>query len=238
MINKKDAFISGIKDAIPIALGYFAVSFTLGIAARNAGLNAFQGLLSALLLNASAGQYAVYNLIESQAYIVEIFLVNLIVNARYILMSFALSQRLNPNHSVKHRFFMSLGITDELFSLSIAKGNYINPYYYYGSMSALILWAAGNYLGVIAGNILPDNIVSALSVALYAMFVAAVMPEAKNNRTVAIFVILSYILSFLADLLGWVEILSPGIVTIGLTILIASLAAYLVPIREEGLNDD
>lgn len=238
MNNNILSFKKGLTDAIPIGLGYFAVSFTLGIAARNAGLTPDQGLLSALLLNASAGQYAVYNLIESQALLIEIILVNLIVNARYILMSFALSQRMNPDHPIKHRFLISLGITDELFSLSIVDNNYINPNYYYGSMTALLLWALGTFLGVIAGNILPIRIVSAMSVALYAMFIAAVMPVAKNNRVVALFVILSYILSLLSDYFGWVEKYSAGMVTIGLTVIIAGLAAYFFPIGDEVLEDE
>lgn len=231
-------FKKGIKDAIPVALGYFAVSFTLGIAARNAGLSSFQGLLSALLLNASAGQYAVYNLIESNSLVVEIILVNLVVNARYILMSFAMSQRMNPKDSKVHRFLMSLGITDELFGLSIAEDKYIHPYYYYGTMTALIFWALGTFIGVIAGNILPMNIVSALSVALYGMFVAAVIPAARINRVIATFVVVSYLASFAADWMGLVERFSPGIVTIALTVIIASIAALLFPVEEvEGYDE-
>lgn len=231
-------FKKGVKDSIPVALGYFAVSFTLGIAARNAGLTSFQGLLSALLLNASAGQYAVYNLIESNSMVVEIILVNLVVNARYILISFAMSQRMNPNDSKIHRFFMSLGITDELFGLSIAEDKYIHPYYYYGTMTSLIFWALGTYMGVIAGNILPESIVSALSVALYGMFVAAVIPAARVNRVIASFVVVSYLASFAADWLGLVERFSPGIVTIVLTLIIASLAALLYPVEEGEALDE
>src|SRR5699024_10130417 len=103
---------------------------------------------------------------------VEVVLVTLVVNARYILMSLALSQRVHPDSPMRHRFLISLGITDELFGLSIADNKFVQPYYYYRTMTSLLWWAIGNFIGVIAGNILPLSIVSALSVALYGMFIA------------------------------------------------------------------
>lgn len=238
MKRNVDYFKDGLKDSIPLAIGYFSVAFTLGIAARNAGLTPLQGFLSALLLNASAGQYAVYSLFESNAPFVEVVLVTLVVNARYILMSLALSQRVHPDSPMRHRFLISLGITDELFGLSIADNKFVQPYYYYRTMTSLLWWAIGNFIGVIAGNILPLSIVSALSVALYGMFIAAVIPSAKVNRTIAFFVVVSYVASFTADVIGLVERFSSGIVTIVLTVIIASVAAIRYPIEDEVIHDE
>ena len=183
--SRRSVYFEGLRDGFPIGLGYFAVSFSLGIAARNAGLTVAQGLLSSLLCNASAGEYALFTLIGSGAACVEIALATLIINARYLLMSCALSQRMSPDMPFYHRFFIGFDVTDELFGITIARPGCVEPRYFYGAMTASIpLWAAGTALGIFMGNLLPARIVSALSVALYGMFLAIIVPPAKENRVV------------------------------------------------------
>ena len=121
-------FQEGMKDAIPIGLGYFAVAFSLGIAARNAGMNAFQGFLLSFLNNASAGEYAGITVIAANASYIEIAVVTLIANARYLLMSCAMGQRLKPGLSFGHRLLMGYDITDELFGIAIARPGYLEPF--------------------------------------------------------------------------------------------------------------
>lgn len=155
-------FRKGMKDAIPIGLGYLAVAFSLGIAARNAGMNAFQGFLMSMLNNASAGEYAGITVIAANSPYVEIAIVTLITNARYLLMSCAMGQRLTPGLSFGHRLLMGFDITDELFGIAIARPGYLHPWYTYGAMTVAIPgWAVGTALGVTAGNMLPARIVSA-----------------------------------------------------------------------------
>ena len=89
----RKVFCDGMRDGVPIALGYFAVSFSLGIAARKAGFTPFQGFLVSLLNNASAGEYAAFALIMANATYFEVAVITLIANARYLLMSCALAQR-------------------------------------------------------------------------------------------------------------------------------------------------
>ena len=104
----------------------------------------------------------------------------LVANARYLLMSTAMSQRLSPQLPMAHRLLMSYGITDELFGIAIMRSGYLNPYYTYGAMAvALPMWSCGTMLGIIAGNLLPKILVSAFGVALYGMFLAIVIPPAK-----------------------------------------------------------
>ena len=177
--SRRSVYFEGLRDGFPIGLGYFAVSFSLGIAARNAGLTVTQGLLSSLLCNASAGEYALFTLIGSGAACVEIALATLIINARYLLMSCALSQRMSPDMPFYHRFFIGFDVTDELFGITIARPGCVEPRYFYGAMTASIpMWAAGTALGIFMGNLLPARIVSALSVALYGMFLAIIVPPA------------------------------------------------------------
>ena len=128
----KKVFMEGMRDGLPIGLGYFAVSFSLGIVARNAGLNAFQGFLASLLTNASAGEYAIFTLIAANATYFEVAIMTLITNARYLLMSCALSQRFSPDTGIGHRLLLGYDVTDELFGITIARKGMINPFYTYG----------------------------------------------------------------------------------------------------------
>ena len=160
----RKVFCEGMRDGVPIALGYFAVSFSLGIAARNAGLTPIQGFVASLFNNASAGEYAAFSLIAAGATYVEVAIITLIANARYLLMSCALAQRFAPGTPFFHRLIIGYDVTDELFGITIARPGYLNPFYTYGAIAlAAPAWAMGTALGIVAGNLLPLRAVSALS---------------------------------------------------------------------------
>lgn len=239
MANKKYDFIEGLRDGLPIGLGYFAVAFSLGITARNAGLNSFEGFLSSILNHASAGEYALYSSIQAMEAYLEVAIITLVVNARYSLMSCSLSQRFNPNQSFFHRILMGFGITDEIFGIAIARPGYLSPAYYYGAMTMSIpLWGLGNALGIWAGNLFPANVVSALSVALYGMFVAIIIPPAKKDKIIALAIVVSFALSYLCTQIPFVKELTDGTRMIVLTVLISSIIAILKPVKEETINSE
>ena len=227
----RQVLVNGIRDGIPIGLGYFAVSFSLGIAARKAGLSPFQGFLASLFNNASAGEYAAFSLIAAGATYVEVAIITLIANARYLLMSCALAQRFAPGTPFFHRLIIGYDVTDELFGTTFARPGYLNPFYTYGAIAlAAPAWAMGTALGIVAGNLLPLRAVSALSVALYGMFLAIIIPPARKNRVVAVLVALSFALSFVCNYLPGIASLSDGTRTILLTVLISCGAAVLFPV--------
>lgn len=231
----RSVLLEGMRDGIPIGLGYLAVSFSLGIAARNAGMTAFQGFLMSLLNNASAGEYAGISVIAVNGTYLEVALVTLIANARYLLMSCALSQRFQPGTSLIHRLLIGYDVTDELFGITIARPGILNPYYTYGAILVAIPgWSVGTALGIIAGNVLPARVVSALSVALYGMFLAIIIPPARKDRVVAGLVILSFAGSWAAGWLPLVSGLSGGTRTILLTVAISAAGALLFPVKQEG----
>ena len=116
--ERRRVFLSGVRDGVPIGLGYLAVAFSLGIAARNAGLNAFQGFLISLLNNASAGEYAAFTVIAADSGFLEMALITLITNARYLLMSCSLSQKFSPDTPLHHRLLVGYDVTDELFGIA------------------------------------------------------------------------------------------------------------------------
>lgn len=233
MENRQTCFRQGVRDGIPIALGYFAVAFTLGIAAKNAGFSAFQAMVESLTNNASAGEYAVFSLVSAGAGYWEVAVMTLVTNARYLLMSCSLSQKLAPETPLRHRMLVAFDVTDEIFGISIAVPGRLDPWYTYGAMAVAIPgWGLGTFLGVAVGNILPLRLASALSVGLYGMFLAIIVPPARKNRVVLGLVLISFAASFLMS--RWSLPVSSGVKTIVLTVVISLAAAVLFPVDTEG----
>ena len=233
-MNKKPIFLNGLKMGIPICFGYFAVSFSLGISAKNAGLSAFQAGFASILLNASAGEYALFTLIASNAGYIEVALMELVANARYLLMSCALSQKLSNEARLPHRLFIGIAITDEMFGASISRPEKVSPLYYFGMMSvAMPGWCLGTALGVAVGSVLPPLAVNSLSVSLYGMFLAVIIPEARKNLIVMGVVAVSFILSFTSSMAPIVSTIPEGTRIIILTIVISAISALLFPITDE-----
>ena len=232
-INRRQVLLEGMRDGLPIALGYFVVSFTLGIAAKNAGLNALEGFFASLFNNASAGEYAGFTVIASGGTLLTMAVLTLVANARYMLMSTVLSQKCPENLPLYHRILVAFDVTDEIFGITIARPGPLNPYYNYGAMLvALPGWSVGTALGIMAGSVLPLSAVSALSVALYGMFIWVIVPQGKNDRIIAVLIVISMLMSFGASLAPMISDLSAGTRTIILTVLIAGLAAYFFPHKE------
>lgn len=234
-MNNKKAFMKGMRDGFPIGLGYFAVSFSLGIIAKKGGLDPIMGFFSSLFTRASAGEYAIYTLIAACGTYTEAFVISLIANARYLLMNAALSQKFSEKTGMLVRILTGCMCTDEIFGISIAWPGTLNPLYTFGATCvAGPMWALGTSLGIIAGSSLPTRAVSALSVALYGMFLAIIIPPSKKDKAVALSVIASFILSYLFSVLPVVSKIGSGTRTIILTIVIACVAAWLKPVKEEG----
>ena len=228
-------FKEGFKTGIPIGLGYFAVAFSLGIVAAKAGLSPFQGFLTSFLVNASAGENAAFIAIRESVPYIQMILITIVSNIRYVLMSFALSQKIDPKTGLLHRLLLGFYLTDEYFALAISQDGYCDPFYSYGAISfAAPCWALGTAFGILMGHTLPFKIVSALSVALYGMFLAIIIPPAKKQKTIAILIIVSFLSSYL---LSEFTPLSQSSITIILTIVLSSLGAVLWPVKGEVHED-
>lgn len=230
--------MDGFRDGVPIGLGYFVVGFSLGIVAKYVGLSPLQGFVISLLNNASAGEYAAFTVIGSDAPYIEIALLTFIANARYVLMSTVLSQKFSPDTPFYHRIFVGFDVTDEIFGISIARGGrWLNPFYNYGAMlTALPGWSLGTACGIVAWYFFSEAAVSALSVALYGMFLAVIIPPARKDKIIGGAVVVSFLMSFLAE--KFFPEVSAGNRTIVLTVLIAGAAAVLFPIKVDDKEDD
>lgn len=231
---KNKVIIEGLRDGLPIGLGYFAVAFSLGIVARNAQVTPIQGFIASTLNLASAGEYALFTSMAQKASFFEIALITLVINARYLLMSCALTQKFDEKTSLTHRLLVGFGVTDEIFGITIARKGTLNPYYNYGAiLIAAPLWSLGTALGIWAGDLLPTNVVSALSVALYGMFLAVIVPPTKKHTVIKIAVLVSFLSSYLFCVIPYVKELSGGTKTIILTVSISALLAVIKPVPSD-----
>jgi len=230
--SKRRDIVNGLHIGLPIGLGYFAVAFSLGIIAKKAGLTASIGFMSSFFTRASAGEYGVYTLVAAGATYAELVAMCLITNLRYTLMSAALSQKLAPTTRWYHRLLMACCITDEIFGVSIAYPGHTPPAFTYAAaLLSTLFWASGCAAGILAGGMLPTSIVAALSVALYGMFLAIIIPPGRKDRNVLYTLIISFLLSGLCAVTPVLCTWSSGTRTVVLTVLIASVAAWLRPIK-------
>ena len=239
MTTRKTWLLRGIRDGMPIAIGYFAVAFALGIKATAAGLSAWQSALLSLLNVTSAGEAAGIALLGVGTTYVELAFTQLVINIRYLLMSCALSQKLAPETGLLHRLAVGYGVTDEIFGISASLDGNLSPYYSYGAILVAVPgWTLGTLLGAVMGALLPARATSALGVALYAMFLAIILPPARKSRVIATLVAVSMAasaaLTVLCEQLAltW---FTEGFRIVALTVSISLVAAIVCPVKE---NDE
>ncbi len=217
-------------------MGYFAVAFSLGIIAAKAGLAPAEGFFSSFFTRASAGEYGTYTLVAVQAAYAEVVAMCLVVNLRYMLMSAALSQKIAPGTSWLHRLLMACCVTDEVFGISVAHPGYTPPAYTYAAaLISSLFWASGCAVGIMAGSLLPQQMVTALSMSLYGMFLAIIIPPVHEDRNVLWALIASFVLSGLCAVAPVTGEWSSGMRTVALTIIISAVAAWIKPIN---VDDD
>lgn len=231
---KKSLYGEGVRDGIPIGLGYLSVSFGFGISAVNGGLSPLLAVLISLTNLTSAGQVAGLDIILKAGTVLEMVLTQLVINARYFLMSLSLSQRLDGGFTTRHRFLAAFGITDEIFGVASAKKGPLRPAYMYGLILLPLLgWTGGTLLGALAGSVLPTAIRNALGIAIYGMFVAIVVPPAKRDGGVLLAVSLGVAVSLALAYIPLFSFVTSGFAVIVSAIIAATVAALLFPVRKE-----
>ena len=195
-MNELKSFKKGIVDGLPICLGYLAVSFAFGISAVGQGLSVFEALIISMTNVTSAGQLAAVPIIVSGGTLVELAVAQLIINLRYSLMSVSLSQKLGKSVKLADRFLISFVNTDEVFAVASAQRGKVGKKYLYGLIITPYLgWSLGTFLGAAAGDILPEIISSALGLAIFGMFVAIVVPDARKSKSIALCALFSAVVS-------------------------------------------
>lgn len=231
---KKETFIRGVRRGLPVGVGYFSVSFGFGAMAVSQGIRALDAALISITNLTSAGQFAGLTLIVAAASLWEIVLTQLVINSRYGLMSLALSQRLSREVTIPGRMAMAFVNTDEIFALAMTEKEPISTAFMLGLCSLPVAgWTLGTLSGALAGSVLPQNIRTALGVMLYGMFIAIVVPPAKQEKPVLITVLLAMVLSCLFAWAPVIKTVSPGIAIVVCTVAAAAFCAWKFPIKEE-----
>ena len=232
--SKKEELIDGIKKGIPIGVGYLAVSFTFGIWATEGGIPLWMAVLISFSNLTSAGQFAGVGLIMQTASLFEIGLSVFVINIRYSLMSLSLTQKLEKNVKTAQKYIFGFGITYEVFAIAAVRERPITAYYMYGLMTTPIIgWTLGTFLGGLVGNILPPRLSDAMGIALYAMFIAIIVPPAKKNRAVLLTIIIAVIVSFVLKYVPVFDFITDGFAMIIATFIGAGIMAYFSPIKEK-----
>jgi predicted branched-subunit amino acid permease len=226
----------GLRDGIPIALGYLSVSFAFGVTAVSLGVSKVIATLISATNLTSAGQLAGVAVIAVGGSVFEIILTQLVINARYFLMSLTLTQKLDKKFTFLDRLLCSIGITDEIFAVAVTKSEPVTRNYLLGLMTLpYIGWTGGTLLGAILGGVLPPIIVSALNIALYAMFIAIVVPTAMQNTKVLPVIFISIGLSCAFYFIPFLNGVNSGLVYVISALVASIIGALLFPIYD---NDD
>ena len=227
---KAYTFKEGLRDGIPICLGYLSVAFAFGIFCIQSGLSIIEALLISATNVTSAGQLAGVPIIVGGGTLVEMAMTQLVINLRYALMSVSLSQKFGKDISMRDRIIIAFVNTDEVFAVASGKEHKVSKNYMYGLILLPFLgWTSGTLIGAVAGNIFPSVVIASLGVAIYGMFVAIVVPVAKKDKNVLICVCIAMVMSCLLNFLTQIP---SGFVIIICAIVASSIMAYVMPIEE------
>lgn len=229
----RNSLTAGLRDGVPIGLGYFSVSITFGMMAVAGGLPVWAAVAISMTNVTSAGQFAGLGIILTNGTLLETALTQLVINARYALMSLSLSQKLDRTVTLPDRFLMSFMITDEVYAVAAGGEGNVGKRYFYGLMLAPYLgWALGTLTGAVASSLLPVSVQNALGIAIYGMFIAIVVPVAKKVKPVLKVVALSIVLSCAVHYLPVLNRISSGFAIILCTVIAAAAGAVLFPVEE------
>ncbi len=234
-----NSFKKGIRDGIPICLGYISVAFAFGILAVSSGLSVLEAVLISAFNVTSAGQLAAVPIIALGGGFFELALAQFIINLRYALMSVSLSQKLGGSVSLSDRFLISFVNTDEVFAVAMSNSSLVGRKYLFGLILTPFLgWTSGTLLGALAGNVLPSVIVSALGIALYAMFIAIVVPASREDKNVALCSLLAVTLSCILYFTPVLKDIPSGFAIIICAVLASLLFAIVAPVKDDAEDSD
>ena len=233
-MDEINSFKKGLKDGLPICIGYFSVAFAFGIFAIENGLTVFQAVIISLLNLTSAGQLAAVPIIAGGGTLFELALSQLVINSRYSLMSVSLSQKLSKRVKLPQKLLIAYGNTDEIFAVSVSNKSEVGTKYMLGIILLPVIgWTSGTLLGGVMGNILPAMVTAALGVAIYGMFVAIVVPVAKKEKMTALCVLLAIAISCAFRYIPLLKVVPSGFTVIICAVVASALFAIIAPIKAE-----
>lgn len=244
-MNWKKELARGIRDGFPVGLGYVPVSFTFGFIAVSGGLPVWAACLISLTNLTSAGQFAGTNLILLGAGYMEIAMTTFVINIRYMLMSLSLSQRIEKGMGVLKRMLYGFGVTDETFVVaSLQPGTLRAPYLFGLILLPIAGWNLGTVLGACISSVLPQALQNAMGIALYGMFIALIVPAARDSVHVLLIIVIAVTVNCVLKYLPTFSFISSGFRVIISTVAGAGIGALLFPkedaelVTQEYLDED
>lgn len=235
-MKKNNEFIEGIKNGIPIGLGYLSVSFAFGIMSIESGLYWWQALLISMTTLTSAGQLAGIGIMAFPHMYIEMLVNQLTINVRYAFMSVSLSQKTDSRFKGIFKWLLGFFITDEIFGVAVSKKSISRSFFLGLSITPYIGWAVGTLVGALLGQIFPDVVMNALSIAMYGMFIAIILPVCKTDYKTTIVVVIVAIMSSLIYFVPYLKGLFGGLAISVSAVLAALFGAIIFPRREETDN--
>ena len=226
-------FLYGLKKGIPIGLGYLAVSFSFGVTAKSEGITPLVAIIISATNLSSAGQLAGIKLIAQMASFLELFLTIILINIRYALMSISLSQKLDEGIPVWQKLIMGYGVTDEIYAMAITETRKTTFKYMLGlTLLPFIGWVLGTTLGVFAGDILPSDLINAMGIGLYAMFIAIIIPDARRNYKILIIILIAVAISCALHYIPVINTIGIGFKIIIATVIPSLIGSIFFPIKK------
>ncbi len=230
-VREYNSFRQGITDGLPICFGYLSVAFAFGIFTVANGLSALEALIISMTNVTSAGQLAAVPIIAGGGTLAELALSQFVINLRYSLMSVSLSQRLGASVSLADRFWIAFMNTDEVFAVASSRPEPVGRIYMAGlALTPFLGWSTGTVAGALMGDVLPKLVTDALGIAIYAMFVAIVVPDAKKSAPVALCVLVAAAISCLFRFVPALSLVPGGFIVIICAVTAAAATAVLAPV--------
>ena len=227
-------FRSGMRDSVPVGIGYFSVSFGFGALAVTYGLQVLQATLISLTNVTSAGQFAGLTVMAASASLMDMVLTQLVINSRYSLMSLALSQKLGKEIKTLPRLVISFFVTDEIFALAMRQREKPTLPFLLGiGTVSFVGWVGGTLMGALAGSVLPLSLRTAMGVLLYGMFVAILVPQAKEEKPKLGAMLLAVLFSSMFWWIPGMNQVSQGLAIVISTVVAAGICALLFPVADE-----
>ena len=239
-------FTRGLKDGLPIALGYVSVAFAYAVQAVNQGFPFWFPILISATNFTGTGQFAGTNLIAAGANLGILFTTLLVINIRYTLMSFALAQKTEDGFPLWKRAIVAFGVTDENFAVAVRQPHKLTFPYLMGLMSCSYCgWLGGTVLGAalsaLLGRLLAGEtgaqfytmIMDAFSISLYAMFVAIIVPPARDDRRVLLLLAATITLSCIFYFVPALKALPSGVNIIVCSVVCTVIVSLLFPRKDE-----
>ena len=230
-MKKRSDFMRGITDGLPICFGYLSVAFAFGIFAVNSGMRVWEAVLLSMANVTSAGQLAAVPVITMGGSLLELAASQFVINLRYALMSVSLSQWLDGTVTVPHRLAISFVNTDEVFAVAVSRPEPVGRRYLYGLiLTPFFGWSLGTLAGAVMGDLLPAVVTAALGIAIYGMFIAIVIPKARDDRPTALCALLAAACSCLFRYLPALQSVPQGFVIILCAVAVSAVLALAAPV--------